>query len=94
MLRACDYLLIIFVMMNVISFSMYGIDKYRAFNNLWRIRESVLLAVTWLMGGVGAWLGMRVFRHKTKHRLFRLNASVASVIQLVLFAVAFIKLAV
>lgn len=84
---------LIFVMINVISFSLYGIDKRRARRNLWRIRESVLLGFTWLMGGVGAYAGMRVFRHKTKHTAFVISAPVAAVLQLALMVFATIRLA-
>ena len=89
MLRA---LWIVYLMLNVISFSLYGLDKQRAKRGLWRIRESVLLAIAWLMGGVGAWLGMRLFRHKTQKCAFVVSASVASVLQLALMALATVKL--
>ena len=89
MLRA---LWIVYLMLNVISFSLYGLDKQRARRGLWRIRESVLLAIAWLMGGVGAWLGMRLFHHKTQKRRFVISANVASVLQLALIALATIRL--
>lgn len=83
---------IVYLMLNVIAFSLFGLDKRRAKRGLWRIRESVLLAVIWLMGGVGAWLGMRLFRHKTQKRRFVISANVASVLQLALMALATIRL--
>ena len=83
---------IVYLMLNVIAFSLFGLDKQRARRGLWRIRESVLLAVTWLMGGLGAWLGMRVFRHKTQKRVFVISAGVATVLQLALIALATIRL--
>ena len=83
---------IVYLMLNVIAFSLFGLDKQRARRGLWRIRESVLLAVTWVMGGLGAWLGMRVFRHKTLKRVFVISAGVATVLQLALMALATIRL--
>ena len=83
---------IVYLMLNVIAFSLFGLDKQRARRGLWRIRESVLLAIAWLMGGVGAWLGMRLFRHKTQHRAFVITANVASVLQLALMALATMRL--
>ena len=83
---------IVYLMLNVIAFSLFGLDKQRAKRGLWRIRESALLAVIWLMGGVGAWLGMRLFRHKTQKRAFVISASVASVLQLALMALATARL--
>ena len=83
---------IVYLMLNVIAFSLFGLDKQRAKRGLWRIRESALLAVIWLMGGVGAWLGMRLFRHKTQKRRFVISANVASVLHLALIALATIRL--
>ena len=83
---------IVYLMLNVIAISLFGLDKQRAKRGLWRIRESALLAVIWLMGGVGAWLGMRLFRHKTQKRRFVISANVASVLQLALIALATIRL--
>ena len=83
---------IVYLMLNVIAFFLFGLDKQRAKRGLWRIRESALLAVIWLMGGVGAWLGMRLFRHKTQKRRFVISANVASVLQLALMALATIRL--
>ena len=83
---------IVYLMLNVIAFSLFGLDKQRAKRGLWRIRESALLAVIWLMGGVGAWLGMRLFRHKTQKRRFVISANVAYVLQLALIALATIRL--
>ena len=59
------------VAINFISFVLYGIDKKRAIRNEHRIRESVLLWITRLGGGIGSWLGIKLFRHKTKHTKFR-----------------------
>ena len=83
---------IVYLMLNVIAFSLFGLDKQRAKRGLWRIRESALLAVIWLMSGVGAWLGMRLFRHKTQKRRFVISANVASVLQLALMALATMRL--
>ena len=57
--------------MNGFTFCLYGVDKRRAKRGAWRIPEKTLLLCTWLLGGVGALIGMRVFHHKTKHKEFR-----------------------
>ena len=62
------YLLII----NISAFAAYGVDKRRAKLNRWRTPESTLLLLCFLGGGVGGLLGMRVFRHKTKHLKFQI----------------------
>ena len=91
-MRDVHYLWIIYLMVNVIAFTMYGVDKYRAKKNRWRIRERALLGVTWLMGGVGAFAGMQLFRHKTQHKAFVISAPVAAVLQLALMLFATLRL--
>ena len=49
------------------------------------------MAATWLMGGVGAYLGMRKFRHKTKHAVFRYSVPTAAILQLILMAMLTIQ---
>lgn len=62
-----SYLLII----NLIAFILYGVDKKRAIRNEFRIRERVLLWMARLGGGIGSWIGLKLFHHKTKHTKFR-----------------------
>lgn len=61
--------LIIFA--NIINFILYGVDKFRAKNNSWRIREKTLLTLS-IFAGVGGFLGMEIFNHKTRERKFYL----------------------
>jgi len=77
---------------NLIVFFLYGADKRRAKKDAWRIPERTLLTGTWLMGGVGAFAAMRVFRHKTKHIAFQISAPVGAVLSLVVMAAATAKL--
>ena len=63
---AVAYLLII----NLLAYILYGIDKRRARRGKYRIPESTLLWMARLGGGIGSWLGIRVFHHKTKHTRF------------------------
>ena len=55
---------------NLIVLLMYGWDKRLARLKRYRTRESTLFMAALLGGSVGAWAGMRLFRHKTKHRMF------------------------
>lgn len=57
---------------NITVFAIYGIDKYRAKKNRWRISEQTLILLALLMGGFGALVGMRWFRHKTKNMKFKI----------------------
>ena len=55
---------------NLVVFCVYGYDKRCAIRNKWRVPEKVLLGLAFLGGSLGAYLGMSVFRHKTKHTRF------------------------
>lgn len=58
---------------SVVAFALFGIDKAKAKRKQWRIPEKVLLTAAALGGGLGALLGMQIFRHKTKHWKFLLG---------------------
>lgn len=77
-------IIIYLVVINVVTFFMYGIDKWKARKAKWRIREAALLGLAVLGGNVGAWLGMRVWHHKTLHKKFRYGVPAIIVIQLLL----------
>ena len=83
---------IVWLIMNLIVFALYGMDKRRARQGAWRIPEKTLLAGTYLLGGVGAWLAMRLFRHKTKHIAFQVSAPVGAVLSMALMAFATCRL--
>lgn len=61
-------LLYYLIAINAITFIIYGIDKWKARKNKWRIPESTLLLLAVFGGSIGAFLGMRVWRHKTMHK--------------------------
>ena len=58
------------IIMNILGFCLMGLDKHRARTRQWRIPEKVLFGAALLGGSIGAWAGMYVFRHKTRHRYF------------------------
>ena len=66
-----ESLLYYFVCVNVLTFLVYGIDKWKARQGKWRISEATLLLFAVIGGSIGAWLGMRVWRHKTMHKKFK-----------------------
>ena len=70
------------VLWNIIVFALYAIDKRRAAKNKWRISEATLLTCAFLMGGIGAFLGMRMLRHKTQHWQFKLLVPLAVIINI------------
>ena len=78
------YLLILAVM-SVIAFFFYGADKRKAKKGQWRVKESVLLGLGVFGGAIGALLGMKIFRHKTKHWYFWAVNIAALILQIVVF---------
>ena len=64
-------MLIYLAVVNVLAFVLFGIDKYKARHDRWRIREATLIGIAVIGGSVGAWLGMLLWHHKTQHLKFR-----------------------
>lgn len=60
----------IILVMSIIAFILYFADKKKAQKNKWRIKEATLLGFGFFGGAIGALLGMKTFRHKTKHWYF------------------------
>ena len=56
---------------NITTFLLYGVDKYKAKKNKWRISEATLLTMAAIGGSLGAWAGMRLWHHKTMHKKFK-----------------------
>ena len=69
---------------NAVAFIMYGIDKYKAKKAKWRISEATLLLLAVLGGSIGAWMGMKVWHHKTKHKKFKYGIPAILLIQIAL----------
>ena len=65
------YLLNYLVIINIIAFIVYGIDKLKAKRGKWRITEATLLLLAIIGGSIGAWCGVKVWHHKTLHKKFR-----------------------
>lgn len=68
--------------MSIIGFFLMGIDKAKAKRGAWRIPEKTLLGTALLGGGAGVWLGMEVFRHKTKHWYFKYGVPVICILEI------------
>ncbi len=72
------------VVVNVVAFIMYGVDKQKAIKKSYRIPEKQLLGVACMGGSIGAYLGMRIFRHKTLHVQFYLGIPAIFIIQVII----------
>ena len=69
---------------NIVSLFLYGIDKYKAKKNKWRISEATLLMMAVIGGSIGAWVGMRLWHHKTMHKKFKYGIPIIIILQVVL----------
>ena len=88
MIIIAGYLLVI----NVTGFVLMFIDKRRAQNNQWRIKEATLFLTAAIGGSIGSMLGMKVFRHKTKHLSFLIGMPAIFIAQVALAVGYFIYL--
>ena len=77
-------LMIYVLLINLTGFVMMGLDKRRAKRGAWRIPEKTLLLTAVLGGSIGSILGMRKFRHKTKHWYFWYGLPAILILQLLL----------
>ena len=69
--RMTQTIVYILIVINVITFLVYGIDKWKAKQGSWRISEATLLLLAVIGGSIGALLGMQVWHHKTMHLKFK-----------------------
>ena len=69
---------------SILTFFLYGIDKWKARRNAWRVPEKMLILFSLIGGAVGGFLGMKVFRHKTtkEHWYFTLVNILGTVVHL------------
>ena len=81
-----SYLTYYLLAINAVAFIMYGIDKYKAKKAKWRISEATLLLLAVLGGSIGAWMGMKVWHHKTMHKKFKYGIPAILLMQIALMA--------
>ena len=81
MLEASFYYLIV---INFVTFLVYGIDKVKAKRGSWRISEATLLILAVIGGSIGALLGMKVWHHKTLHKKFKYGLPLILILQIIL----------
>lgn len=60
------------ILINVITFIVFGVDKRNAACGKWRVREITLLELAIVGGSIGGITAMRVFRHKTQKMKFKI----------------------
>ena len=78
------------IAINVVTFFLYGIDKWKAKRLKWRILEATLLGLAVAGGAMGAWLGMKAWHHKTLHKKFKYCIPLILVAQIALCVLLFL----
>ena len=79
-----DAMKIYVVLVNVVGFLMYGIDKWNAKHGLRRIPEKTLLGIAAAGGSIGAYVGMQLFRHEIRKPKFYIGVPAILAVQVVL----------
>ncbi|MBP1947743.1 DUF1294 domain-containing protein [Virgibacillus litoralis] len=79
-----NLIILFLISVNAIAYILMGIDKQKAIRHKYRIPERTFWGLAILGGAVGALLGMKRYRHKTKHRLFTLGMPSLIVIHIIL----------
>lgn len=70
-------IILYFIIINILSFILYGFDKRLAIKRKDRVEEKLLFFVSFLGGGLGSLIGMKIFRHKTNKVLFWIINSIS-----------------
>ena len=82
-----ELLLVYLFLINAIGLLLMLADKQKARKNLWRIPESTLILIGIAGGSLGCIMGMRLFRHKTRHPKFYIGLPIILTLQIVLILV-------
>jgi uncharacterized membrane protein YsdA (DUF1294 family) len=75
----------------ILLINLYGVivmyyDKSKSIKHQWRVPESRIFLISLILGSVGVFLGMHLFRHKTKHKKFTIGIPLILIIQLYLLS--------
>ena len=65
------YLYIWLIVINIITFAVFGIDKKKAIDGKFRIKELTLFVLSFLGGSLGGLIAMHTFHHKTRKWYFK-----------------------
>ena len=87
-MKTLIYIVLIYLAaINIVTFFLYGIDKWKAKRAKWRIEESTLLWWAVFGGSIGALWGMKAWHHKTLHKKFRYGVPAILITQIAIVGV-------
>ena len=84
-------MIVYFVSISVISFLLFGLDKWKATQNKSRISEFTLLLFSFLGGSLGSLLAMLIFRHKISKTSFKIKFGLIVLAQILIILYYFKK---
>lgn len=81
------------ILINIITFITFALDKLKAILGKWRLKTITLLGLCFIGGSIGGLLSMHIFRHKTKVEYFTYGIPIIMVMQsiFVIFLINIIK---
>ena len=86
-----EWLIYYELIVNLLAFVLFGVDKYKAKRGQWRISEWRLMLLSLFGGGAGALCGMYVWRHKSQHKLFVIGVPLLVILHFALLYYLFLR---
>ena len=86
-MNAITLIVVYLLVVNLISFTVMGVDKSKARKRSWRIPESTLFVLALIGGSIGSIAGMHLFHHKTRHWYFLYGMPVILIIQILIIVI-------
>ena len=80
-----DYLSYYFIIINVVNFTLFAVDKQKAKKNKWRIPEAWLFFISLIGGSLGGLLSMNIMKHKTSKISFAIGIPMLMIVNFISF---------
>ncbi|WP_455271941.1 DUF1294 domain-containing protein [Rhizobium herbae] len=88
----CLSFIVLFLVLNIVTFCVFWWDKAAARGGKWRIAENDLLGLAFFGGSLGAWAAQRLLRHKTRKEPFRTHLIAILVLHAAVLSVGLLAL--
>lgn len=75
-------ILVYMLIINIITFILFSMDKLKAMQHRKRIRENTLLGLSFIGGATGGLLAMHIFKHKIRNPYFLYGLPLAVLVQI------------